>query len=37
VKWWFPARSFGIRHENSFFDGMTMNEIREWKRRQQIR
>jgi hypothetical protein len=37
VKWWFPARWFGIRHKNSFFDGMTLDEIREWKRRQQIR
>jgi len=32
VKWWFPARWFGIRHHNAFFDGMTMDEIREWKR-----
>ena len=34
VKWWFPARYFGIRHKNSFFDGMTGNQIREWKREQ---
>jgi hypothetical protein len=26
---------FGIRHRNSFFDGMTWDEIREWKREQQ--
>ena len=24
VKWWFPARYFGIRHKNSFFDGMVV-------------
>jgi hypothetical protein len=35
VKWWFPARWFGIRHKNSFFDGMTWDEIREWKRQQE--
>ena len=34
VKWWFPARHFRIRHKNSFFDGMTWDEIREWKREQ---
>jgi hypothetical protein len=37
VKWWFPARWFGIHHKNSVFDGMTEDEIREWKRRQQLR
>jgi hypothetical protein len=35
VKWWFPARWFGIRHKNSFFGGMTWDEIREWKREQE--
>ena len=37
VKWWFPARWFGIRHKNMVFDGMTWDEIREWKRNQQLR
>jgi hypothetical protein len=23
VKWWFPARRFGIHHKNRVFDGMT--------------
>jgi hypothetical protein len=31
VKWWFPARFFRIRHKNSFFDGMSWDEISEWK------
>jgi hypothetical protein len=35
VKWWFPARWFGIRHKNSFFEGMTWDEIAEWKRQQE--
>jgi hypothetical protein len=35
VKWWFPARFFGLRHRSSHFGGMTWDEIREWKRRQQ--
>jgi hypothetical protein len=35
VKWWFPARFFGLRHKNSFFDGMTSSEIRAWKREQE--
>jgi hypothetical protein len=34
VKWWFPARWFGIRHKNTFFDGMSFDEIRQWKREQ---
>ena len=34
VKWWFPARWFGIRHKNKFFNDMTMDDIREWKREQ---
>jgi len=34
VKWWFRARWFGIHHRSSYFDGMTPNEIREWKRAQ---
>jgi hypothetical protein len=37
VKWWFPARWFGIRHKNNVFAGMTEDEIREWKRRQALR
>jgi hypothetical protein len=37
VKWWFPARWFGIRHMDDVFDGMTEDEIREWKRRQALR
>ncbi len=35
MKWWFPARWFGIRHKNSFFDGMTWDEIRAWKQKQE--
>ena len=35
VKWWLPARWFRIRHKNSFFDGMTWDEIRRWKREQE--
>lgn len=31
VKWWFPARWFGIHHRNAFFDGMTTDEIQAWK------
>ena len=38
VKWWFPARYFGIRHKNSWFGttfkGWTDDQIREWKRDQ---
>jgi hypothetical protein len=38
VKWWFPARYFGIRHKNSWFEnkfkGWTDDQIREWKREQ---
>jgi hypothetical protein len=34
VKWWFPARYFGLRHKNSFFDGRSMDEIRAWKEEQ---
>jgi hypothetical protein len=37
VKWWFPARFFRIRHKNHVFDGMTWDQIREWKRKQQLR
>jgi hypothetical protein len=37
VKWWFPARYFGIRHKNHVFDGMTRGQIRQWKREQQRR
>ena len=35
VKWWFPARLFGIRHKSGFFDRMTVEEIPEWKREQE--
>ncbi len=34
VKWWFPARWFGIKHKHTFIDGMTSTEREEWKRRQ---
>jgi len=38
VKWWFPARYFGIRHKNSWsenkFKGWTDDEIRAWKQEQ---
>ena len=37
VKWWFPARMFGIHHQNQVFEGMSKDEIREWKRRQALR
>jgi hypothetical protein len=37
VKWWLPARWFGIHHQNRVFDGMSRDEIREWKRRQALR
>jgi hypothetical protein len=37
VKWWFPARWFGIHHKNSFFDGMSSAEIRAWKREQEAK
>jgi hypothetical protein len=37
VKWWFPARYFGLRHKNGVFEGMTEDEVREWKRRQALR
>jgi hypothetical protein len=37
VKWWFPARWFGLHHQNHVFDGMSKDEIREWKRRQSLR
>jgi hypothetical protein len=37
VKWWFPARLFGIHHQNRVFDGMSKDEIRQWKRRQALR
>jgi hypothetical protein len=36
VKWWFPARYFGIRHKNTWFEtrfkGWSDEEIRAWKR-----
>ena len=35
MKWWFPARWFGLHHKGSFFDGWTPNQIREWKREQE--
>ena len=34
VKWWFPARWFGIQHKLTFVDGLTPDERAEWKRRQ---
>jgi hypothetical protein len=38
VKWWFPARWFGIRHKNSWYDktfaGWSDDDIRAWKRAQ---
>jgi hypothetical protein len=37
VKWWFPARWFGIHHQNRVFDGMSKEEIRDWKRRLALR
>jgi hypothetical protein len=37
VKWWFPARWFGIHHKNRVFDGITEDEIGEWKRSQSLR
>jgi hypothetical protein len=37
VKWWFPARWFGIRHKNDFFEGMTLDEIRAWKKAQEAK
>ena len=35
VRWWFPARWFGISHKTAFFDGMTTDEIRAWKQEQE--
>jgi len=36
VKWWFPARYFGIRHKNTWFEttfkAWSDEEIRAWKR-----
>ena len=41
VKWWFPARRFGIRHKNIWFEttfeGWSDDEIRAWKREQDRR
>jgi hypothetical protein len=37
VKWWFPARWFGIHHKSSFFDSMTDDDRRERKRRRATR
>jgi hypothetical protein len=37
MRWWFPARWFGIHHQNRVFDGMSKDEIRELKRRQTLR
>jgi hypothetical protein len=37
VKWWFPANWFRIRHKNGFFEGMTWDEIRAWKREQEAK
>jgi hypothetical protein len=35
VKWWFPARFFGLQHKNTFFEGWTWEQIRAWKREQE--
>ena len=37
VKWWFPARWVGLQHQSRVFDGMSKDQIREWKRRQTLR
>ena len=41
VKWWLPARRFGIRHKNTWFDttfkGWSDDQIRAWKREQEHR
>jgi hypothetical protein len=41
VKWWFPARYFGIRHKNTWFEmtfeGWSDDEIRAWKRERDAR
>jgi len=37
VKWWFPARLFGIHHKSHVFERMSKDEVREWKREQDIR
>lgn len=36
VKWWFPARYFGLHHKNRVFEGMSKAELREFKRRQDL-
>lgn len=36
VKWWFPARWFGMQHKMTFMNGMTRREREEWKRQQDI-
>lgn len=35
VKWWFPARWFGICHKDNAFDDMSRDDIRAWKREQE--
>jgi hypothetical protein len=37
VKWWFPARWFGIHHKHTYINGMTGAERAEWKRQQDAR
>ena len=37
VKWWFPARIFVIHHKSHVFERMSKEEVREWKREQDIR
>ena len=37
VKWWFPARYFGLHHKNEMFAGMSDAEIREFKRGHDLR
>ena len=38
VKWWFPARYFGLRHKNRALEAWKLNQpdgaLQEWKRRQ---
>jgi hypothetical protein len=37
VKWWFPARWFGMHHKNRVIDDMTADEIADWKRDRELR
>ena len=31
VKWWFPCEWFGIHHKDAFPDGLTDDQIQQWK------